>query len=135
MRFIVPALVLCAIATGCASSKKDSTSEIPAMNVAALDVPAAAPPAQYTPAQPVMTEAPQALSEEPADEFASAAEPAPSRPAPARSGTKYKVKKGDSLWSIAQARYGSGAKWKNIAAANPGMNPDKIQAGQTINLP
>ena len=130
MRFIVPALVLCAIAAGCANSKKDSTSEIPAMNVAALDVPAAAPPAQYTPAQPVMTEAPPALSEEPADEFASAAEPAP-----VRSGTKYKVKKGDSLWSIAQARYGSGAKWKNIAAANPGMNPDKIQAGQTINLP
>jgi 5'-nucleotidase len=45
------------------------------------------------------------------------------------------VKRGDSLWSIAQTRYGNGNKWKTIAAANPNINPDRIQAGQTIVLP
>ena len=45
------------------------------------------------------------------------------------------VKKGESLWSIAQARYGNGNKWKQIAAANPKMDPNRVQAGQTITLP
>jgi 5'-nucleotidase len=53
----------------------------------------------------------------------------------AAGGTKYTIKKGDSLWSIAQAHYGNGNKWKLIANANPKLNPDKIQAGQTIVLP
>jgi 5'-nucleotidase len=65
--------------------------------------------------------------------------PPPARPAPRRTassgGTRYKVKKGESLWSIAQARYGNGNKWKAIAAANPSIDPDRIQAGQTIVLP
>ena len=135
--YIALGLIVCAIASGCATKKNDASANIPPMNSAALDIPApsTAPPAQYSPAQPVMTQAPAMSSEEPADEIA-LAEEAPATPTRARSsGTKYKVKKGESLWSIAQAKYGNGNKWKTIAAANPGMNPDKIQAGQTITLP
>ena len=145
IKFLAVAAVVCAMATGCSTTKKSTSSAIPAMNVAAMDVPApTAPPAQFTPQQPVTYDAPQAAAvEEPSDSFASTEEIAPPRssPAPAKartraaSGTRYKIKKGDSLWSIAQAKYGNGAKWKTIAAANPSVNPNKIQAGQTIVLP
>jgi 5'-nucleotidase len=50
-------------------------------------------------------------------------------------GAKYKIKKGDSLWSIAQSRYGNGNRWKTIARANPKINPNHILAGTTIVLP
>jgi 5'-nucleotidase len=53
----------------------------------------------------------------------------------ASGGTRYTIKKGESLWTIAQAHYGDGNKWKRIAAANPKLNPDRVQAGQTIVLP
>jgi 5'-nucleotidase len=137
-------------------------SAIPPMNQAALDVPAAplaatpaapaAPPVAFNPTppqQPVVydpaTEQQQPLAEEPVVE---ATEPAPApvtraRPrkasasvASASAGrTRYKVKKGESLWSIAETRYGNGHKWKAIAAANPKIDPDRVQAGQTITLP
>lgn len=114
----------------------------------------AAPPVEFNPTpppQPVVydpaTEQ-QPASEEPvveAYEPAVAETPAvrarPTRKPTARVAsastgkTKYKVKKGESLWSIAQARYGNGNKWKAIAAANPRIDPNRVQAGQTITLP
>lgn len=48
--------------------------------------------------------------------------------------TVYVVKKGDSLYSIARAHYGSGAKYKDILAANPGLTTD-LKVGQEIILP
>ena len=149
IKYLAAAAVLCVIATGCNMNKKSSSSSsVPPMNVAAVDVPApTAPAATFTPQQPVTYDAPQAAAaEEPAsDAFASTEEIAPPRATPAPkartrsaaspSGSRYKIKKGDSLWSIAQAKYGNGAKWKTIAAANPKMDPNKIQAGQTIILP
>ena len=146
LKFLAAVMLVSAIATGCSSTKKSASSSVPAMNVAAIDVPApTAPPAQFTPQQPVTYDAPQAAAaEQPSDSFASTEEIAPPRatPAPAKartrasvSGTKYKIKKGESLWSIAQAKYGNGNKWKAIAAANPSVNPNKVQAGQTIVLP
>lgn len=53
---------------------------------------------------------------------------------PVVSGNSYTVKKGDTLSSIARAKYGSG-DWKKIAAANPGLDPNHIKVGQKINLP
>jgi nucleoid-associated protein YgaU len=45
------------------------------------------------------------------------------------------VKKGDTLFGIARANYGSGSQWQRIAAANPGLSPSTLKAGQKITLP
>ncbi len=47
----------------------------------------------------------------------------------------YTVKKGDTLYGIARAKYGDGKQWKRIAEANPGLDPNKIKVGQTIVIP
>jgi len=52
--------------------------------------------------------------------------------------TTYVVVKGDSLWKIAKAKYGDGAKWNKIYEANKktiGKNPDKIYPGQKLVIP
>lgn len=50
-------------------------------------------------------------------------------------GQKYTVKRGDTLWSIAQRTYGNGNQYKKIAAANPSIKGDRVNVGQTITLP
>jgi len=50
----------------------------------------------------------------------------------------YTVKKGDSLWKIAEKYLGSGSKWKEIYNLNKkviGNNPNLIYAGQVLTLP
>jgi 5'-nucleotidase len=157
LKWIVPSLlVVAAVAGGCTNKKstaQQSASKYPPMNQAVLDIPAtppppAAPPATFTPGappQPVVYDAPsqQPVVEEPVADASESAAPVHSSAPRARrasasvapAGTKYKIKKGESLWSIAQARYGNGNKWKTIAAANPKLDPNKVQAGQTITLP
>lgn len=49
--------------------------------------------------------------------------------------TQYTVKKGDTLWAIAQARYNDPYKWVEIARANNLANPDLIYEGTTFTLP
>jgi 5'-nucleotidase / UDP-sugar diphosphatase len=53
---------------------------------------------------------------------------------PAGSET-YLVQKGDTLFSIAARRYGNGNQWKRITAANPGLTPENLKAGQRLILP
>lgn len=52
--------------------------------------------------------------------------------APARTWT---VKNGESLWKIAQQALGDGKRWREIAALNPKMNPDRLVLGQVLVLP
>lgn len=50
----------------------------------------------------------------------------------------YTVKKGDCLWNIAKALYGSGADYTKIYEANKGTiggNPNLIYAGQVLTIP
>lgn len=49
----------------------------------------------------------------------------------------YTVKKGDSLWKIAQDFYGDGNKYHDIFEANKEVikNPDLIYPGQTLRIP
>lgn len=46
----------------------------------------------------------------------------------------YTVKKGDSLWAIAQRTYGDGTKYKEIAKKNGIYNPNLIYPGQVLQL-
>lgn len=57
-------------------------------------------------------------------------------------GSSYTVKSGDTLWEIAEARYGSGASWTKILNANsdkvgflPNGRQALIFANQTLVLP
>jgi len=70
----------------------------------------------------------------PAQPVGPAAEGAPS--AEAAPGS-YRVKPGDSLWKIAQDRYGDGYKWRRIYDANRDSlrNIDVLRVGQVLMLP
>lgn len=65
-----------------------------------------------------------------------------STPTAARTSTKstpaagqYRVLEGESLWTIAERTLGSGERYKDILAANPGLSADRLKAGQLIQLP
>jgi len=47
------------------------------------------------------------------------------------------VKKGDTLWKIAETHYGNGSKYNAVFEANKPMleHPDKIYPGQTLRIP
>lgn len=51
---------------------------------------------------------------------------------------KYKVKKGDSLWSISEEFLNKGSNWKKIYSYNYhiiGDDPDLIEIGQVLDIP
>jgi outer membrane protein OmpA-like peptidoglycan-associated protein len=50
---------------------------------------------------------------------------------------EYTVKKGDSLWTIAQSQLGSGHRWKYLADMNKDRvkNPNKLRPGTKIIIP
>ncbi len=56
-------------------------------------------------------------------------------PTPTSQVKKYKVQKGDYLWKIAEASYGSGFNAYDIAKANNIKNPNVIEPGQELVLP
>lgn len=49
----------------------------------------------------------------------------------------YQVKKGDTLWKIAENFYGDGELYKKIFEANTDIlkDPNKIQIGQKLRIP
>ncbi len=50
---------------------------------------------------------------------------------------EYTVRKGDTLWTIAQSQLGSGHRWKYLAEMNKDRvkNPNKLKVGQKIIIP
>lgn len=54
----------------------------------------------------------------------------------ANTPTTYTVQAGDSLWKIAKAQLGDGAKWNTLYELNKSSiaNPNQIQVGQTVRL-
>ena len=51
------------------------------------------------------------------------------------SGDTYVVRKGDTLKSISERLLGSSARWKDLAASNPKLDPNHISVGTTLQLP
>jgi nucleoid-associated protein YgaU len=49
-------------------------------------------------------------------------------------GSVYVVKFGDSLWSIAKNELGSGARYEDILAQNPGLT-EELAVGSKLKLP
>jgi len=54
---------------------------------------------------------------------------------PPAGGSTYTIRKKDTLWSIATRYLGSGKRWPEIVAVNPGLDPKKLRIGQTIKIP
>jgi len=53
-------------------------------------------------------------------------------------GRGYEAKQGDTLWKIAEAAYGKGSRWKELAAANEGSvgaDGSRLRAGMKILIP
>ncbi|MBI9067341.1 MAG: LysM peptidoglycan-binding domain-containing protein [Salinivirgaceae bacterium] len=49
-------------------------------------------------------------------------------------GSNYKVKKGDTLWDIAQAAYGNAFLWGKIASANNISEPKLLQINKILQI-
>ena len=45
------------------------------------------------------------------------------------------VKKGTTMWDLAKKYYGDGSRWKEIQAANGGVNERKLQIGSQLVIP
>ncbi len=52
-----------------------------------------------------------------------------------QTGGSYTVQRGDTLGKIAKRLLGSSQKWREIARANPKINPNKLIVGETISIP
>lgn len=59
----------------------------------------------------------------------------PAAPSARAPGGDYVVQKGDTLSEIAQRQLGSADRWKDLVAANPGLDPRKLKVGQRLTLP
>jgi nucleoid-associated protein YgaU len=52
------------------------------------------------------------------------------------SANAVRVKRGDSLWKLAVEYFGTGLRWRAIAAMNPSItNPDRVRVGELVRLP
>jgi nucleoid-associated protein YgaU len=72
-------------------------------------------------------------SRPPAARLAPAQPSAPVNPAKPNVVT---VKRGDSLWKLAEQHLGHGLRWHDLVSANPGiLDPNRITAGSQIVLP
>jgi nucleoid-associated protein YgaU len=132
VKFAVPAAVVVAALSvvGCKSNNPNKPASEPTPSVVENLNPA---PAQAPAQQPVIVQ-PAPPAEAPMKEAPMA--PAASSKAPI-SGHKYTVKSGDTLYNIAVRKYGHGtqANINKITKANPGLKPETLRVGQTINLP
>jgi nucleoid-associated protein YgaU len=115
------------VCVGCGQPKKTAQTGLPEPTPAATGdtvKPLAAPGGEAAPPAPVTN-------------LTSLVPPEPTRPATpaAAPGGTYTIKKGDTFIKIAREVYGDPGRMKDIAAANPGVNPNKLRIGQTIVLP
>ena len=142
-KFVTGSLVLVGLLAGCSSHKPATVTPIPAPAPAETAYVPPVTPAYVAPTTPpAVTDTttaelpPLVTTSKPAVKTTHTTHPThTAATAVAAKGTKYVVKKGDTLSKIAQKKYGTVKAVKKILAANPGLNPDLIKIGQTIILP
>ncbi len=66
---------------------------------------------------------------------AASAPPAEEQPAPTETARRYVARRGDTLEGLARKLYGDARRWRDIAAANPGLKAGRLKAGQVLALP
>ena len=115
------AFPLAAIALVGCKSKSEPVSQVPPPNYAAEPEPL--PPVSINQGTPGTVD-PGAGTYEP--------EPLPPDEPAVRT---YTIKKGDTFIGLARRLYGDETKWKDIAQANPSLDPRKLMIGQEIILP
>jgi nucleoid-associated protein YgaU len=125
---IVTMLVLAVVLAGCKKTEGPGTMEpsIPTASSRTAEQERPSEPAAQVPRidQPAEAETigpPEADSPPPAE--------SPERP------RVYVVEKGDTLWAIAKQFLGSGNRWRELVAANPGLEPEKLSIGREIIIP
>jgi nucleoid-associated protein YgaU len=121
---IVAIVVAAAAVTGC------KTPEAP--DVAVSVEPPMSPVEDIRPLEDLAPSRPATTAEAPARPTPP---PARTHEAPAPEPTTYTIRRGDTLWSLAQRRLGSGRRWTEIATANPGLQPQALRIGQVIRIP
>lgn len=123
------ALSLTAVAlVGCKSAETEPVSQVPPPAYAAE--PESLPPVSINQGSPSIGDP----NFNQPNTGPGAYQPEPLPPAQPASRT-YTIRKGDTLWSIAQREYGDGQKWRDISAANQSVDPKKLAVGQQITLP
>jgi 5'-nucleotidase / UDP-sugar diphosphatase len=128
----IAAVTLLAVAAGCNSNNtKPNASLTPTPAVAQVQP----EPTPAETATPAAAEQPMVIDTGTPAPTDVAASYSPSSSVSVASGGTYKIKAGDTLYRIALTHYGSGKDWKKIAAANPGINPNKLKVGQKLILP
>jgi nucleoid-associated protein YgaU len=138
--------------TSPAQPKISSRLATPKLFAQSLELPAPLAPAQpaapvaesVQPSVPVSTIRPAVTSAvaAPAQPVAPPVTVSPVQPkrivpaAPVTTQHTVSVQRGDSLWKLAQQNLGSGNRWPELAAVNPGIvNPNQIRTGAQLNLP
>lgn len=61
--------------------------------------------------------------------------PTPAKKPPAEEFIMHKVMAGETLATIAKWYHGKTSAWREIAAANPGVDPDRLREGQSLRIP
>jgi nucleoid-associated protein YgaU len=131
---LITAMLAGLVCVGCNTSKKTVQTGPP---------PEAIPVAPGDTVKPLTPSGDESTPPAPATNLTSLVPPEP-KPAtgvttppapPATAGGTYTIKKGDTFIKIAREVYGDPSRMKDIAAANPGVDPRKLKVGQTIILP
>jgi nucleoid-associated protein YgaU len=60
--------------------------------------------------------------------------PAPDAPPDPASTVRYVVQRGDSLWRIAAALQGDGARWPELVVGDDAIDPERLVPGQELRL-
>ena len=121
--WIAITLAPAALMIGCASEPEPVTQVPP---------PSGSYGTEPEPLPPVSINEGASITAEPGPAAEPAYEPQPLPPVQQRT---YTVRRGDTLWAIATREYGDGQRWREIAQANPSIDPTRLAIGQQIVLP